>query len=500
MNMLPAMREVGANLYNNRLFPTEHDGKPVDYASVPMHLQFLYKIIRQEMIPSSETPVRQEVDEAIDQLRNFQGGQFDLISFLTNPGARGSNGKKLSGSDRFDYWLTQIWPKYENLMKLDKQEAENTQTQQQNGDQQTTNNTTEQQDTDPSQNDNTKQDSNPFADAYADYFDNKHPEPFSPEEHEKIHDAIDKAAQEKRHETMTPEQRERARQIAANRRYREQTGHSLVERQRYDDEIQRFHKQIAEMRTVFQSILNEVVASRRGLSRRSHQDGDILDPNRLAQTVVDIKSSITPEAFQRYETVRGRAELNCKTDYFFVFDCSGSMGGAPAQAAASCAVIMLEGLAGMERDIRQLEEQQSIDLSDLSIRTSLYTFGSNATCHKPLGSSLSDKHRLDTYTAIAAANAGWTADYLALQEITTLPHDRDRQRIVVVVTDGTSDNPDATQAAISQLRRDQNTVVYGVSIGSDAAEQLYAPNAKLINDPKDLPNVLQSFIETTIQT
>ena len=173
MNMLPAMREVGANLYNNRLFPTEHDGKPVDYASVPMHLQFLYKIIRQEMIPSSETPVRQEVDEAIDQLRNFQGGQFDLISFLTNPGARGSNGKKLSGSDRFDYWLTQIWPKYENLMKLDKQEAENTQTQQQNGDQQTTNNTTEQQDTDPSQNDNTKQDSNPFADAYADYFDNK---------------------------------------------------------------------------------------------------------------------------------------------------------------------------------------------------------------------------------------------------------------------------------------------------------------------------------------
>ena len=498
MNMLPVMRKVGANLYDNRLFPTERDGEIVDYTNIPMHLQFLYKIIRQEMIPGSETPVRQEVDEAIDQLRNFQGGQIDLTSFLTDPGARGSNGKKLSGSDRFDYWLTQIWPKYEALMKLDKQEAKDAQ--QQNNNQQTNSNTTEQQDTDPSQNDNTKQDSNPFADAYADYFDNKHPEPFSPEEHEKIHNAIDKAAQEKRHETMTPEQRERARQIAADRRYREQTGHSLVERQRYDDEIQRFHKQITEMRTVFQSILNEVVASRRGLSRRSHQDGDILDPNRLAQTVVDIKSSIAPEAFQRYETVRGRAELNCKTDYFFVFDCSGSMGGAPAQAAASCAVIMLEGLAGMERDIRQLEEQQSIDLSDLSVRTSLYTFGSNATCHKPLGSSLNDKQRLDTYTAIVAANADGTADYLALQEIADLPRSQDRQRIIIVVTDGQSNNPGAAQAAISQLRRDQNTVVYGVSIGSAAAEQLYAPNARLVNDPKDLPNVLQSFIETTIQT
>ncbi|QJU07307.1 VWA domain-containing protein [Candidatus Saccharibacteria bacterium oral taxon 488] len=498
MNMLPAMREVGADLYDNRLFPTERDGEIIDYTNIPMHLQFLYKIIRQEMIPGSETPVRQEVDEAIDQLRNFQSGQVDLISFLTDPGARGSNGKKLSGSDRFDYWLTQIWPKYEALMKLDKQEAKDAQ--QQNNNQQTNSNTTEQQDTDPSQNDNTKQDSNPFADAYADYFDNKHPEPFSPEEHEKIHNAIDKAAQEKRHETMTPEQRERARQIAADRRYQEQTGHSLHKKQHYDNEVKRLHGQIDQMRQVFRSVLNEVVTTRRGLGHRAHQDGDILDPNRLVQTITDIKSGIAPEAFQRYETVRGRAELNCKTDYFFVFDCSGSMGGAPAKAAASCAVIMLEGLAGMERDIRQLEEQQSIDLSDLSIRTSLYTFGSNATCHKPLGSSLSDKQRLDTYAAVTAADAGGTADYLALQEITHLPHDHDRQRIIVVVTDGASNNPDATQAAISQLRRDQNTVVYGVSIGSDAAEQLYAPNAKLINDPKDLPNVLQSFIETTIQT
>lgn len=494
MNMLPAMREVGADLYDNRLFPTERDGEIVDYTNIPMHLQFLYKIIRQEMIPGSKTPVRQEVDEAIDQLRNFQGGQFDLISFLTDPGARGANGKKLSGSDRFDYWLTQIWPQYEKLIQLDKQEAKNTE--QQNSSQQAGSDINEQQDTDPSQ----KQDSNPFADTYADYFDNKHPEPFSPEEHEKIHDAIDKAVQEDRRKNMTPEQRERARQIAANRRYQEQTGHSLQEKQHYDSKVKRLHRQIDQMRQVFQSVLDEVVATRRGLSRRPHQDGDILDPNRLAQTITDIKSGIAPEAFQRYEAVRGQAELNCKTDYFFVFDCSASMGGEPAQAAASCAIIMLEGLASMERDIRKLEKEQAIDLPDLSIRTSLYTFGSNATCHKPLGSSLSDKQRLDTYAAVIAADAGGTADYLALQEIADLPRSQDRQRIIIVVTDGQSNDPDATQAAISQLRRDQNTVVYGVSIGSAAAEQLYAPNAKLVNDPKDLPNVLQSFIETTIQT
>ncbi len=497
MNMLPAMQEVGADIYDSRLFPTKHDGELVDYTNIPMHLQFLYKIIRQEMIPNSKTPVRQEVDEAINQLRNFQGGQVDLISFLTDPSARGSSGKKLSGSDRFDYWLTQIWPQYETLIRLDKQEAKDTQ--QQNGGQQTDGNASEQH-SNPPQNGDNQQDTNSFSDAYADYFDNKHPEPFSPEEHQKIHDAIHKAVQEDRRTKVTPEQQERARRATANRRYQEQTGHSLQEKQQYDNEVKRLHRQINQMRQVFQSVLDEVVATRRGLSRRAHQDGDILDPNRLAQTIIDIKSSVAPEASQRYETVRGRAELNCKTDYFFVFDCSASMSGKPAQAAASCAVIMLEGLASMERDIRKLEKEQAVDLSDLSIRTSLYTFGNNATCHKPLGSSLSDKQRLDTYTAIAAASAGGTADYLALQEIAALPHDQDRQRIIVVVTDGISNDPGTARAAVSQLRRDQNTVVYGVSIGSDAAEQLYAPNAKLINDPKDLPNVLQSFIETTIQT
>lgn len=482
MNMLPAMREVGADLYDNRLFPTERDSEPVDYTKEPMHLQFLYKIIRQEMIPGSETPVRQEVDEAIDQLRNFQGGQIDLISFLTDPNAKGSDDKKMSGNDRFDYWLTQIWPRYEKLIELDKQEAKDNQ-----------------QDSDSPQNDTGEQDNNPFSDAYTDYFDNRHPDPLSPEEHEKIHDAIDKAAQEKRHETMTPEQRERARQREADRRYREQTGHSLSEKHQYDAEVQRLHKQINEMRQVFQSVLNEVIATRRGLSRRAHQDGDVLDPNRLAQTVADIRSGVAPEAFQRYEAIRGRTELSCKTDYFFVFDCSDSMAGKSAQSAASCAVIMLEGLASMERDIRKLEKEQNIDLSDLSVRTALYTFGSSSVCHKPLSSSLNDKQRLDTYAAITAADAGGTADYLALQKIAGLRRDHDRQRIIIVVTDGESNDRNAAYAAINQLRRDQNTVIYGVSIGSTAAEQLYAPNAKLIDGPKDLPNILQSFIETTIQ-
>ena len=81
----------------------------------------------------------------------------------------------MSGNDRFDYWLTQIWPRYEKLIELDKQEAKDNQ-----------------QDSDSPQNDTGEQDNNPFSDAYTDYFDNRHPDPLSPEEHEKIHKTIKK--------------------------------------------------------------------------------------------------------------------------------------------------------------------------------------------------------------------------------------------------------------------------------------------------------------------
>lgn len=517
--LLPAMKEIGVDIYSTRLFPLEQDGKPVDYASLPMHIQLMYKIIRQEMVPGSDTPVRSEVDAAITRLRDYEGSGFDAIAYLTTPN------KKLPGSDRFDQQLAVIWPEYEQLLELDKQETEerkqqqsgesseqqdgqsseqNEQSQPQNGESQDSQSS--EQRGEPQNSEAQPGDSGGLFDkAYDDYFENKHPEPMSHEEHEKLDKAIKNAAKKERekqyNDTKTPEQRaqdeERQRQRQLDKTLREQTGHSLAEHRAYDAEMAKWPNEIEHMREVFRSVLSEVVATRRGLSRRAHTDGDLLDPRRLAQTITDIKSGVPePKAFQRYERVRGRTELVGKTDYIFVFDCSQSMQGKPAQAAAASAVIMLEALAGMERDIKATEEEHGISLDDFDIRTGLYAFGTEAKCLKELSSSLSDRERIDAYQA-CQQDMGGTSDFLALEAITALPVDADRKRVVIVVSDGESHDKNRARQAIDKLRRD-GAFVYGIALGSRDAEQLYAPHAKFITRPSELPETLQTFIEETV--
>lgn len=496
--LLPAMKDVGADIYETRLFAPEHPGEPVDYTQQePMHLQFLYKIIRQEMIPDSNTLTRPEVDEAIKRLRDYEGSGFDVIAYLTDPGT------KISGSDRFDQQLVTIWPEYDQLLELDKQEAEQKKQEQQQGSQSgEPGESSEQSEQEQNSQPQDAGENGPFEDAYRDYFENKHPEPMSEEEHDKLDKAIKDAAKEERRKqhdkTKTPEERARDREHQLNKTLREQTGHGLSEHRAYDTELAKWSNSIEHMREVFRSVLNEVVATRRGLSRRAHSDGDVLDPRRLAQTITDIKSGVPePEAFQRYERVRGRTELIGKTDYIFAFDCSRSMTGEPAQAAAASAVIMLEALAGMERDIKDAEEQHGINLEDFDIRTGLYAFGSKAICLKEISSGLSDRERIDAYQA-CQTDMGATSDFLALEAIATLPAETERQRIVIVISDGISNDVIRAQNAIKKLR-DSGTFVFGVALGSQKAEALYAPHAKLITNPDELPETLQTFIEETVR-
>ncbi len=306
---------------------------------------------------------------------------------------------------------------------------------------------------------------------------------------------IKKAAADQNNQ-QTPRPNPRAEQ---DKRLRAETGFGTAEHQAYSAQIDCHRTSIEAMRQVFRSVIAERVAQRRGLSRRAHTDGDVLDPNRLAQTITDIKSGVTlPEAYSRYEQVRGRTEMVGNTDYIFAFDCSESMGWeqARAKAAATSALIMLEALAGMERDVKEAERQSGLNL-ELDIRTALYTFNSDATCLKPLGGGLSDRERLTTRQAILSPD-GSTADYLALQQIAALQKPSDRQRIVIVVSDGESNDAAAASAAIDQLRAN-GCLVYGIGIGSNAATVLYAPHAQRVDAPADLPTVLQSFIESTIK-
>ncbi len=496
--VLPSMSSVAAQLYQEKLFAE------TDYRPQPRHIQFLYKIIREEMVPDSETAVLPEVDEAIAGLRDYQG-EGDVIKYST--AVAKSARIAMPAEERFKIWTSIIYPVFEKLLEQDRQDPERQNSQnkkpgatssgQPAGD---TKGESQPGEGSPGQ-DGQPSDSQRFDTYYKDYRQNRHPDPLS-------HDDQDKLHQHAKEKARTADQLKspRAIQTEQERRLDEQikreTGHSLREQRQYDTEIFKWQSVISEMRDVFQQVINERVAQKRGLSRRSFSEGAVLNPDQLVQTVIDIRNNVRdPEAFRDYETARGETQAIGKTDYVFLLDASGSMAGENASAAASSTVIGLEGLSALQRDVEEAEAKNNIEL-DLDIRTAIYTFGDDATCLKPLSTKVTEKERLDAYAAVSSPDGSSTRDYLALEEIEGWENDTSRRRIIIAISDGRSNSngvdtsPQARQA-IDKLRG-KGWFVYGVSIGSDDAERLYQPTARRVDDPAELPQTIYNFIEATI--
>jgi hypothetical protein len=518
--VLPRMKGVAKRLYAEKLFDE------TDYTDIPRHMQFLYKIIRQEMVPDEAVTVLPEVDAAIDGLRDYSG-QGDLIKYST--AVAKSAREAMPDEERFDIWSRIIYPVYEDLVEQDRQEPDR---QQQSGDGEGEGGdgqTGESQAGDTQQSDNPSQsggqgeqqpgegqpqdgqpqsgdgsqgkqtDNQRFGSYYDDYHQNRHPEAMSDESKDKLHDHGKQAQRQEAAKQQTPDQRLREQEKQLDAKVKAETGHSLREQQLYNADVTKWQSAIGEMRDVFQAVINERISQKRGLSRRTFAEGAVLDPDRLVQTVIDVRNHVEqPEAFKDYETKRGETTAIGKTDYIFVFDTSSSMGwdgGNKARAAASSAVIGLEGLAALQRDVEEAEATHKVDL-ELDIRTAIYTFGTGFACFKPLSTTVTPKERLDTYSAVSSPRGG-TEDFLALEDIENLPDESDRRRIMIVVSDGESDDATRARRSVDRLRG-KGWFVYGISIGSDEAENLYRPTARRVDDPNAVPETIQTFIEATI--
>lgn len=506
---LPRMKHIAERLYSEKLFAAS------DYTSLPRHLQFLYKVIREEMIPDSATAVVPEVDMTIAKLRNFQG-QGDLIKYST--AVAKSNTEAMPGAERFAIWTGIIFPEYEKLLQQDREDNEQRrQEQQEQGDQEQgqqqgqddqiqdkqgqggqSQGEEADQAVDASQNAPQPTDAERFKDYYDDYKENHHPEPLDHSDdehaHQKAHDQQEEsdASEDTRPEYYTDQEK------YLDQKVREETGHTLAEQRSYRAAIIQWQPEIQRLREAFQSVLTERTTHKRGLSRRAYAEGSLLDPDRLVQTVIDIQNNIPhPPAYKEYETKNVEAQAVGKTDYVFLFDCSGSMRyDQKKQHAASSVVICLEALSAMQRDLERTEAQQNAEL-DLDIRTAMYTFGNEATCVKPLSTKVSDKERMDAYGAALRPRGDKTCDFLALEAIETLPAAPDRRRIIVVVSDGQSSDSGRAASAISRLRA-SGWFVYGVALGKDGDESLYKPTSSRVEEPRQLPEALARFIKATM--
>ena len=266
---------------------------------------------------------------------------------------------------------------------------------------------------------------------------------------------------------------------------------------------------IEQMRMIWQRQLISRVADRRGLSRTAETEGEVLASDQLAQVIAEIHAGVhEPRAFRRRVHRLRRTKAPGNTDFVLAIDRSGSMQGVAAEYAADAAMIMLEGIAAASRDIENAEVRARADL-ELALRTSLIVFDAQAHVIKPLAAATDDRARAALYAAVRSPS-GATNDRAALRaaaaqlgvgdargeasEPVAAGQGTQRRRVVIVVSDGGSNDPAATSREISRLRA-LGVRVWGVGIGNVELFERYAPTGLRIDHPRDLPDALRGIIE-----
>jgi hypothetical protein len=471
---LPNMKEVAPRIYGEKLFPED------DYSSRPRHIQFLYKIIRDSMIPGTDATVVPEVAEAISRLRDFRGGGEDVIEMATDP--------KRTYRERQELQHGPIWEEFMSLLRQDIEEAKKQQLiKDGTGSDDPSGKPSKSQSTMPSDRATGRAAGELFPEDYKDAAA-RHPEPISDD---KMRDIINHAA--KLPQNQTPEQR-------AASAVEAQTGHNVLELNAFREVLSKHWPQVEELVDGYFSKIIEKRLSTVTRQIGSQRDGDTIDGNALAQGYADMRGGSDPHVFMRTEQVERRNNAPGGYDVFLVIDGSGSMLGEKANMSGESSAIMLEALNLFQSQIEASESSHRVSLG-LDVRSEVIIYGDEASVKKPLSSELTEKSRLDAYTGAIAATSGSTNDYLAYQEIISL-YDRElqhednaanRKRLVIVICDGASDNQSQSDADMASLE-ERGFMVHRILI--DVPTSL--PNDRKISNPEELPDALIDLLQREI--
>jgi uncharacterized protein YegL len=507
--MYPTQADVAEQLYSEKLFAES------DFRELPRHLQLMYKIIRQEMIPGSDTAVLPEVDEAISRLRHFGEDDIDIIEFSTR--VNETRYKAREPGLNLYLWINHIYPEFEKLREQDIADPIQNQDNKEQGEGEGEGEGQEQgqgqgqgeskgeaegdgkgQQQEGGEGEGQGEDG--FGEFYDDYERTKHASPISHEAQDEISKQIKEIKSQEVAEAAKNTPKAKARQALQDRIGSE---HTPGNHDKYVKTIIAHNAEIEQMQEFFGSLINERLEQRRILNKPAPQ-GPVLNPNAIAQTFTNLKAGeeLNSQAYLKYDTLVAEREAEGSFDCYLVVDDSGSMAqDGKSDQARLAAMIFLEGLWAFERQIREQEQQEGIQLK-WDVRTSVFTFGSSAHEVKPIGPELTDKSRLDVQKAISG-DSGGTADYLALERIATQiedeilkdPSSKSRRRLVYVITDGQSENAIRLAAILKKLNSLEVEVV-GIGIGGSVA--VYPKGSKTIASAKDLPQTLIDSMEASM--
>ncbi len=475
--------------------------KEIDFTKEPKHIQFSYALIREARVPDEKCAIDPEVREKLQSLKDIKGKDGNnLFDVMTNPETPMSMRLKLQ--DRF------IWPIIRELLDKDMKEAEKKRSEEQRSDKddkdkdKTEKSKGEKSKRDERDKEKKKEKSDPneiFKDAY-ERAEKKVPNATPIEEIKKAFEDWKKYQKENSLEK-------------ADKEYAEKLGVKEKDLQKYREIVKSLNDivnpetnetVIEELRLLISRIIAKRLKPTLAPRYPMEEGEDLVDP---AQLVAEAKAgNLEPKVWETWEVKEKKGKKFGEIEITLVCDRSSSMdenGGEKKHEQQKAAVLMMEAL----KEFADICDEEKINIEKpLEVRSEIYSFQSDSNDSKPLkkmSKDLGEKERVDISSILSSAPGG-TTDFIPLETIVkSIGEDLKKKiiegevkKIVIVFTDGGSDDPDRVQTALENLRKNGViTVGVGVTESGRPALETYKPDAKLAETAEKLPIVLGELLK-----
>lgn len=518
---LPFLKETKTNLYKERQFPK------TDYREYSSHVQFAYGFIREMMVPNESVELSEKVRQALEKLHAFGEDKIDILDLVTTP--------TIEPKDRFQIMKNIIEPIYLELYQEDLKKEKNkkggkgdsgkgegspkegTPQEGKAGEQKGKEESGKgkkhwwqkgkgggekpsQESGKPSEGtgkESKKGDTEAkkkFQKEYKVYTDS-HPQPLKPEDVKKLKKTL---------ETMVGK---RGGAPSLDRKIIEQWakehGVSAEDVLEYRKEYEEVAPLVRELREVFKKIVSRRLRERWKMSPQLETEGEALDEETLAESYVESKAGGKPAAFREITRSKKEEIGYGSLDMTLINDLSGSMNeGMKLPMDRKSKLLFLESLADFQKEIKEAEYESGVSLG-LEIKTETRAFGDFGDAElKPLSPDLSEKDRIAIWKKMHNASGG-TPDYLSLETVEKSINDdyakelkeKRKRKVVVVLSDGESQDSGRVQRALDNLRKKGVIVsAFDMTSSGQAVKETYKPDAEVIEDIRQLPKAMQNII------
>ena len=483
-----SFREIEVDLYKTDLFPE------TDFTGRPKHIQFCETLLREGRVPDEKCVVAPEVREKLDALKAMKAESgANFFNILTDP--------NVPMSLRVALQNERIWPIVKELLEEDMKERREKEKKSEKRKGKGKKSEKKEIKKGKSAKETPKEggEDDPDEVFKDDYKAAKKRVPHAVPKEE-----VEKAFKEwQKGRSESPLQR-------ADGEYAERLGVKKEDLQNYRNLVKNLER-IKNPETSVSVIeeLRELIA--RIIARRMkpvpaprypvEEGEELVEP---AELVAQVKAgNLEPKVWETHEIKEKKGKKFGEVEITLVCDRSDSMAGAKLTEQQKAAVLMMEAL----KEFADACDEEKINMEHpLEVRSEVYSFPATADDAVPLkkmSKELGEKERIEIAAKLSSAG-GSTTDFIPLETIASGINENFKLRIVegevkkivIVFTDGESDNPQRVKNILGKLRK-EGIIAVGVGLTEDgkAALDTYAPGARLAETAPKLPFVLGDLLK-----